>query len=43
VRGFFTSAIAGYSMLTGAVIGLCLAMIVSLFVQTDDEEVALND
>lgn len=43
VLGFFTYAIAGYSMLTGAVIGLCLALIVSLFVQTDDEGVALND
>ena len=32
--------VLGFSMLTGAVIALCLALIVSLFKQNDEEEVA---
>ena len=39
VLGFFLYAILGFSMLTGAVIALCLALIVSLFVQEDSQEV----
>ncbi len=38
VLGFFAHAIAGFSMLTGAVIGLCIAMIVSLFKQNEEGE-----
>ena len=37
VLGFFLYSILGFSMLTGAVIALCLALIVSLFKQTDEE------
>lgn len=40
VLGFFLYSIMGFSMLTGAVIALCLGLIVSLFKQTDEEEVA---
>ncbi len=40
VLGFFLYAILGFSMLTGAVIAVCLALIVSLFVQEDSQEVA---
>jgi D-glucosaminate-specific PTS system IIC component len=40
VLGFFLYSILGFSMLTGAVIALCLALIVSLFKQTDEEEAA---
>ena len=39
VLGFFLYAILGFSMLTGAVIAVCLALIVSLFVQEDSQEV----
>lgn len=38
VLGFFLYAILGFSMLTGAVIALCLAMIVSLFKQNEEVE-----
>lgn len=38
VLGFFAYSIAGFSMLTGAVFAISLAMIVSLFKQEDDEE-----
>ncbi len=38
VLGFFMFSISGFSMLTGAVFGLCFAMIVSLFKQSADEE-----
>nr|WP_281244409.1 PTS sugar transporter subunit IIC [Marinilactibacillus piezotolerans] len=38
VLGFFAYSIAGFSMLTGAVFALSLAMIVSLFKQHSDEE-----
>lgn len=41
VLGFFTFSIAGFSMLTGAVVALCLAMITSLFKQEDDDEEAM--
>lgn len=37
---FFLYSILGFSMLTGAVLALCLALIVSLFKQTDEEEAA---
>ena len=37
VLGFFLYSILGFSMLTGAVLAMCLAMIASLFVQTDEE------
>lgn len=37
VLGFFTFAVAQFSMLTGAVFAFCLAMIVSLFKQNDSE------
>ena len=40
VLGFFLYSILGFSMLTGAVIALCIALIVSLFKQTDEEEAA---
>ena len=40
VLGFFLYSVMGFSMLTGAVIALCLALIVSLFKQNDEEEVA---
>ena len=40
VLGFFLYSIMKFSMLTGAVIALCLGLIVSLFKQTDEEEVA---
>lgn len=40
VLGFFLYSILGFSMLTGAVLALCLALIVSLFKQTDEEEAA---
>ena len=36
----FLYSVMGFSMLTGAVIALCLALIVSLFKQNDEEEVA---
>lgn len=38
VLGFFLYSVMGFSMLTGAVIALCLALIVSLFKQNDEEE-----
>lgn len=38
VLGFFAYSVAGFSMLTGAVFALCLAMITSLFKQESDEE-----
>ena len=38
VLGFFLYSILGFSMLTGAVLALCLAMIASLFVQTEEVE-----
>jgi D-glucosaminate-specific PTS system IIC component len=38
VLGFFAHAIAGFSMLTGAVIALSIAMIVSLFKQNEEGE-----
>lgn len=41
VLGFFLYELMGFSMLTGAVIGLCFALIVSLFVQHNEEEAAL--
>ena len=37
VLGFFLFELLGFSMLTGAVIGLCLALITSLFVQHNEE------
>lgn len=40
VLGFFLYSIMGFSMLTGAVIALCFAMIVSLFKQNSEEEAA---
>ncbi len=39
VLGFFLYAILGFSMLTGAVLAICLALIVSIFVQEDTREV----
>lgn len=39
VLGFFSYAVLDFSMLTGAIFGLCFAMIVSLFKQKSDEEV----
>lgn len=38
VLGFFLYSLLGFSMLTGAVIALCLALIVSLFVQHNEVE-----
>ena len=38
VLGFFLYSILGFSMLTGAVLAMCLAMIASLFVQTEEVE-----
>ena len=38
VLGFFLYSILGFSMLTCAVLALCLAMIASLFVQTEEVE-----
>ncbi len=38
VLGFFFHAIAGFSMLTGAVIALCIALIVSMFKQNEEGE-----
>ncbi|GEQ49995.1 PTS mannose/fructose/sorbose/N-acetylgalactosamine transporter subunit IIC [Tetragenococcus koreensis] len=38
VLGFFAFSVANFSMLTGAVFGLCIALIVSLFKQNSDEE-----
>lgn len=40
VLGFFLFSILKFSMLTGAVIALCLALIVSLFKQNDEEGLA---
>jgi D-glucosaminate PTS system EIIC component len=40
VLGFFFHAILGFSMLTGAVIALCIALIVSLFKQNEEGELA---
>ena len=40
VLGFFLYSVMGFSMMTGAVIALCFAMIVSLFKQNSEEEVA---
>lgn len=40
VLGFFLHAILGFSMLTGAVLALCLALIVSLFKQNEEGELA---
>ncbi|WP_055666003.1 PTS mannose/fructose/sorbose/N-acetylgalactosamine transporter subunit IIC [Desnuesiella massiliensis] len=40
VLGFFFHAIAGFSMLTGAVIALCIALIVSLFKQNQEGELS---
>lgn len=40
VLGFFLHAISGFSMLTGAVIALSMAMIVSLFKQNEEGELA---
>lgn len=40
VLGFFLFSILNFSMLTGAVIALCLALIVALFKQNDEEELA---
>ncbi|QIK69430.1 PTS sugar transporter subunit IIC [Erysipelothrix sp. HDW6C] len=37
VLGFFAYAVAGFSMLTGAVFALCIALIVSLFKQNNEE------
>jgi len=37
VLGFFLYAIMGFSMLTGAVLGICIALIVSLFKQHSEE------
>lgn len=36
VLGFFIHAISGFSMLTGAIIALCIALIVSLFKQNEE-------
>jgi len=38
VLGFFMYSVLGFSMLTGAVFAVTIAMIVSLFKQNDDEE-----
>lgn len=38
VLGFFTYSVMGFSMLTGAVFAVCIAMISSLFKQNSDEE-----
>jgi len=38
VLGFFIHAISGFSMLTGAIIALCIALIVSLFKQNEEGE-----
>ncbi|MFK4566001.1 PTS mannose/fructose/sorbose/N-acetylgalactosamine transporter subunit IIC [Enterococcus sp. UD-01] len=38
VLGFFLYSVMGFSMLTGAVFALCIAMITSLFKQNTDEE-----
>lgn len=40
VLGFFISAISGMTMLTGAVIAVCIALIVSLFKQNEEGELA---
>ncbi|MHA5123175.1 PTS sugar transporter subunit IIC [Oenococcus oeni] len=40
ILGFFIFTIAKYSMLTAAIIGTCLALIILLFKQNDDEEAA---
>jgi PTS system mannose-specific IIC component/D-glucosaminate-specific PTS system IIC component len=40
VIGFFLHAILGFSMLTGAVLALCIALIVSLFKQNEEGELA---
>lgn len=37
ILGFFTYAVLGFSMLTGAVFAICTAMIVSLFKQNSEE------
>lgn len=39
VLGFFLYSILGFSMLTGAVLAVCIAMIVAMFVQEDAQEV----
>lgn len=38
VLGFFSYSVLGFSMLTGAVFAICIAMISSLFKQNSDEE-----
>lgn len=38
VLGFFLFSVLGFSMLTGAIIGLCFALIASLFKQNDEGE-----
>jgi len=38
ILGFFMYSVMGFSMLTGAVFALCIAMISSLFKQNSDEE-----
>ncbi|KAF1305142.1 PTS mannose/fructose/sorbose/N-acetylgalactosamine transporter subunit IIC [Candidatus Enterococcus willemsii] len=40
VLGFFAYSVLGFSMLTGAVFAICIAMITSLFRQTDEEDFA---
>jgi len=40
VLGFFLHAISGFSMLTGAVIALCIALIVSQFKQVEEGELS---
>ncbi len=38
VIGFFAYSVLGFSMLTGAVFAVCIAMISSLYKQSSDEE-----
>jgi D-glucosaminate PTS system EIIC component len=40
VLGFFLHAILGFSMLSGAVLAICIALIVSLFKQNEEGELA---